>query len=78
MIENAKEEGGLLDFNNLFDSLRRNPVSSRCTGISSDYNSALESERKSCSTMGQLDRTIGISIVVCHSPKECGWLLKLC
>lgn len=66
--------GGLLDLDDLLDSLRGDPVSGGGTGISSDDNAALESKSKGCSSMGNFYWAIRVGMVVCCSTEECSGL----
>lgn len=54
----------ILDFNNLFDRLRSDPISLRCPGVCSYDDPTLESEGEGGGAMGELDGTIGIRVII--------------
>jgi len=63
----------ILNLDNLLNGLRRDPASLGRTGICSYNDPALEPERKGSSSVGELNRTVGVRIIIRHSSqKTCG------
>jgi hypothetical protein len=58
----------------LLDSLGSNPVSCSGTRIHSDDNPAVETECQGCRSMGELDVTVGIDVVVDMASEEGCWV----
>jgi hypothetical protein len=55
-----------VDLNDLLDCLTSYPVSGGCSRIGGYDDAALEAEGEGCGTVGNLDRAVGVGVVVCH------------
>jgi hypothetical protein len=65
-----------VNLNHLLDRLTRNPVPSRSSRIRGHNNPALETKGQSRRAMRELDRAVGVGMVVCGGAKECRRLVK--
>lgn len=68
----------VVDFDNLLDSLTRDPVSSRSSRVRSNDYTTLEAECKRCRTVGDLDGAVGVRMVVSGGTEPGGWLSRSC
>lgn len=55
--------------------MARNPISRRCARVSRHYNAALKSKCQCCSAVSNLNRAVGIRVVVCCCAEPSRWLL---
>ena len=60
-----------VDLNHFFDRLTRNPISGRSSRIGGNNNTTLETKGKRRSAMCELDRAVGVGMIVCGGSKEC-------
>jgi hypothetical protein len=56
----------VVDLNDLLDRLTRYPVSGGCSRVGGYDDAALEAEGKGRGTVGNLDRAVGVGVVVRH------------
>src|SRR5579871_2147822 len=67
----------VINFYDLLDSLRCNPITSRCPRICTNDDSTLKPEGESCGTVCELDRNLAICIIIGHAPEPRGRLDKV-
>lgn len=67
-------EEAVVDFDHLLDGLRGDPVAGRGAGVGGDDYAALEAEGEGCGSVGDLDRALGVGVVVCGCAEPGGGL----
>ena len=64
-----RAQQAVVDLDHLLDRLRRDPVAGCRTRVGAHDDAALEAEGECGGTVSDLDRAVGVLVVICHGPE---------